>query len=212
MREKLSVNPWIGMWVRPRETIRAILNYNKSYLLLLLYWIYGFPLLLQLAQNMSLGDQYSAVSILVVAAIGGMLVGFIGINLGSLLFHWTGRWIGGAGSFQDVRAAVAWSSIPNAVSGLIWIIQIAMFGSKIFSLSFFSMPMVGMQVSVTYICSVISIVVMVWGIVILLKAIGEAQRFSAWKALLNVFLPFIVIFIGLKILMWLFMLIGGAVH
>jgi hypothetical protein len=212
MREKLSVNPWIGMWVRPRETIRAILNYNKSYLLLLLYWIYGFPLLLQLAQNMSLGDQYSAVSILAVAVIGGMLVGFIGINLGSLLFHWTGRWIGGAGSFQDVRAAVAWSSIPNAVSGLIWIIQIAMFGSKIFSLSFFSMPMVGMQVSVTYICSVVSIVVMVWGIVILLKAIGEAQRFSAWKALLNVFLPFIVIFIGLKILTWLFMLIGGAVH
>lgn len=212
MREKLSVNPWIGMWVRPRETIRAILNYNKSYLLLLLYWIYGFPLLLQLAQNLSLGDQYSAVSILAVAAIGGMLVGFIGINLGSLLFYWTGRWIGGAGSFQDVRAAVAWSSIPNAVAGLIWIIQIAMFGSKIFSLSFFSMPMIGMQVSVTYICSVVSIVVMVWGIVILLKAIGEAQRFSAWKALLNVFLPFIVIFIGLKILMWLLMLIGGAVH
>ncbi len=212
MRDKLSVNPWIGMWVRPRETIRAILSYNKSYLLLLLYWIYGFPLLLQLSQNLSLGDQYSAGGILAVAAIGAMLIGFIGINLGSLLFYWTGRWIGGAGSFHDVRAAVAWSSIPNVVAGLIWVIQALMFGSKIFSLSFFSMPMFGMQLSVTYICSVVSIIVMVWGIVILLKAIGEAQKFSAWKALLNVFLPFIVIFIGLKILMWLFMLIGGAVH
>jgi hypothetical protein len=212
MSEKLSVNPWIGMWVRPRETIRAILSYNKSYLLQVLYWIYGFPFLLQMAQNTSLGDQYSAGAILAVAAIGAIVVGFIGINLGSLLFYWTGRWIGGTGSFQDIRAAVAWSTIPNAISGIIWLIEIAMFGKTIFSLSFFGMPMFGMQLTVTYICSVVAIVVMVWGIIILLKAIGEAQRFSAWKALLNVFLPIIVVFIGLKLLMWLFMLIGGAVH
>ncbi len=212
MAEKVPVNPWIGMWIKPRETIRAILSYNKSYLLTLLYWIYGFPLILQFAQNFSLGDQMSLAYILGIALVGGFVVGFIGINLGALLFYWTGRWIGGLGSFQDVRAAVAWSSVPNIVSMAIWLTQIAMFGNKVFSLMFFNTPLVGIELTVTYFCSIISIVVMIWGIVILLKAIGEAQQFSAWKALLNVFLPFIVVFIGLKLLVWLFMLMTSAVH
>lgn len=212
MGEKLSVNPWIGMWVRPRETIRAILSYNKSYLLMLLYWIYGLPLLLQFAQNFSLGDQYSLGMILGGSAVLAILFGFIGINLGAWLFKVTGRWIGGAGSFQDVRAAVAWSSVPNVISIAIWLTQLAMFGNKVFSIMFFSMPLIGMELTVTYICSIISVVIMIWGLVILLKAIGEAQQFSAWKALLNVFLPFIVIFIGLKLLIWLYMLMTSAVH
>ena len=212
MGEKLSINPWIGMWVRPRETIRAILSYNKSYLLMLLYWIYGFPLILQVAQNLSLGDRFSLGVIIGTAAAGAIILGLIGINLGSLLFYWTGRWIGRKGSFQDIRAAVAWSSVPNIVATLIWLVQVALFGSKLFSLTFFEMPLAGMQLSVTYFCSVLSIAIMVWGVVILLKAIGEAQQFSAWKALLNVFLPFIVIFIGLRLLIWLFMLMSSAVH
>ena len=212
MGDKLTVNPWIGMWVRPRETIRAILSYNKSYLLILLYWLYGFPLILQFAQNISLGDKLSAGAILGIAAVGAIALGFIGMNLGAALFTWTGRWIGGSGSFQDIRAAVAWSSVPNVIAIAIWLIQLGVFGNKIFSLSFFAMPLVGMELTITYLCSIISIVIMVWGIVILLKAIAEAQQFSAWKALLNVVLPFIVIFIGLKVLVWLFMLIGSAGH
>jgi hypothetical protein len=212
MSEKLSVNPWLGMWVRPRETIRAILSYNKNYLLFLLYWIYGFPLSLQFAQNFSLGDRFSLGAIIGAAAIGGIFLGFIGITIGSWLFYKTGRWIGGTGSFQDVRAAVAWSSVPNIVGIAVWAVQVAMFGKNIFSVLFFSMPLVGMELSVTYICSIVSIALMIWGLVILLKAIGEAQRFSAWKALLNVFLPFIVIFIGLKLLVWLYMLLTSAVH
>jgi hypothetical protein len=50
---------------------------------------------------------------------------------------------------------------------------------------FYSMPLVGVELIVTYICSIVSVVIMIWGLVILLKAIGEAQQFSAWKALLK---------------------------
>ncbi len=212
MEEKLSINPWLGMWVRPRETIRAILSYNKSYLLALLYWIYGFPLLLQSAQNFYIGDRYSLPIIGMGAAIGAAIVGFIGINVSSALFYWAGRWMGGTGAFQDIRAAVAWAGVPNIASIVIWLIQVGMFGNKVFSIIFFGMPLGNMQLKVTYICSIVSIVIMIWGFVILLKSLGEAQRFSAWKALLNVFLPFIVIFIGLKVLTWLFMLVSSPMQ
>jgi hypothetical protein len=107
---------------------------------------------------------------------------------------------------------VAWSSVPNVVGIVIWLVQMALFGTKLFSITFLEMPLVGMQLSVTYFCSVLAVAIMIWGVVILLKAVGEAQQFSAWKALLNVFLPFIIIFIGLRLLVWLFMLLSGAVH
>lgn len=212
MGDKLSVNPWIGIWVRPRATLQAILAYNKSYLLPLLYWIYGMPLFLQAAQNMSLGERFPLGVILGGAVIGAFIIGFIGINLGALLFHWTGRWIGGVGSFKDVRAAVAWASVPHIVAIATWIVQVLMFGHNTFSLMFFKTPLVGTSFTIMYLCSIVSMVAMVWGVVILLKALGQAQQFSAWKALLNVFLPFVIIFIGLKLLIWLSMLMPSATH
>jgi hypothetical protein len=212
MGNKLSVNPWLGMWVRPHETIRAIIQYNTSYLLPLLYWIYGFPIALQLAQNMSMGDQASLLTILLSAVVGAIIIGALGINLGACLFYWTGRWIGGAGTFKEVRAAVAWSSVPSLVNLLIWCTQLAVFGKRIFTLMFLETSFVGAQLGLVFLISVIQIVATVWGVVMLLKALGEAQQFSAWKALLNVFLPLVVIFIGFKLLVWLFFLLTSGVH
>jgi hypothetical protein len=48
--------------------------------------------------------------------------------------------------------------------------------------------------------------------VIILKALGQVQGFSAWKALLNVIIPFLVIFVGVSILAWLFTMIAGTPH
>lgn len=212
MGEKLSVNPWTGIWVRPRETIRAILSYNKKYMLVLLYWLYGFPTTLQAVQNQSLGDQFSLLAILVVSALIAFLTGFLGVNISAWLFYKTGRWIGGVGSFHDLRAAVAWSSVPNVVAIAIWAVQIAMFGRQVFLSMFYTMPIVGPQLAVIYICSIVAIAVMIWGFIILLKSVGEAQQISAWKALLNVLLPIVIIVIALKLLTWLLMLFSAAAH
>ena len=212
MGEKLSVNPWTGIWVRPRETIRAILSYNKKYMLVLLYWLYGFPITLQAVQNNSLGTEYSEPAILVMSALVAFLTGFLGINITSWLFYKTGRWIGGVGSFHDLRAAVGWSSVPNIVAIALWAVQIAMFGRTVFLSMFYTMPLEGTQLTVIYLCSIVAIATMIWGFIILLKAVGEAQQFSAWKALLNVLLPIIVIVIALKLLTWLLMLFSATAH
>lgn len=212
MAGKLALNPWLSIWVRPRETIRAILQYNSGYLLPLLYWIYGFPLLLQCAQNLALGDKYSWTSIVGVAAVAAILVGLIGINISSALFYWTGRWIGGAGSFKEVRAAVAWSAVPSVVNIFIWAIQLTIFGGRLFTRLFAETPFVGVELAAVFLISVTQIVIAIWGFVILLKALAEAQQFSAWKALLNVFMPFIVIFIGVTLLSWIFSLLMSGVH
>jgi hypothetical protein len=207
---KLSMNPWTGMWVRPRETIRAIIQMNPNYMYPLLCFIYGFPMILQLAQNFSLGDRFPVAGILASALILAIVLGAVMINIGAALVSWTGKWIGGTGTFQQIRSAIAWSNMPSVVYIAIWLINVAVFGSRIFKKEFAEMTFVGHELSIIFITAVIQLVVAVWTLIILLKALGEVQGFSAWKALLNVMIPVVIVFGGISILAWLVSLMTGS--
>jgi hypothetical protein len=212
MAGKLSVNPWTGMWVRPRETIRAIVEFNPRYLFFLLCFIYGFPMMLQVAQNLSLGDRYPLAGIVIGGLILAVIAGAVMINVAGALFYWTGKWIGGTGSFLNVRAAVAWSNVPSLINALIWIVLMWEFGSRIFMKQFVNTPFVGGELAVIFFTSIIQVIIAIWAFIMLLKSLGEVQGFSAWKALLNVLIPIVVIFIGVSILGWLLSMIVGTPH
>ncbi|HEX2579305.1 MAG TPA: YIP1 family protein [Rhabdochlamydiaceae bacterium] len=212
MGEKPSINPWTGMWVRPRETIRAIIQTNPAYKFLLLCFIYGFPMALQLAQNFSLGSGYGMGAIVGGAAIIAIILGAIMINIAAALFSWTGKWIGGVGTYQQIRAAVAWSNMPSIVYIGIWAINLATFGIRVFRSDFVESTFVGNELSIIFFTAVVQVVVAVWAFIITLKALGEVQGFSAWKALLNILIPLFVIFIGVSILAWLFTFVTGTPH
>jgi hypothetical protein len=212
MGEKLSINPWTGMWVRPRETIRAIIQTNPGYKYPLLCFIYGFPMALQIAQNLSLGNSYSVAGIVAVAAIIAIILGAVMINIATALFTWTGKWIGGVGTYQQIRAAVAWSNMPSVVNIAIWAVNIATFGVRIFKSDFVESTFVGNELSIIFLTAVVQLFVAIWAFIITLKALGEVQGFSAWKALLNILIPIFVIFIGVSLLAWLFTLMTGTPH
>ncbi len=212
MGTKLSINPWTQMWVRPRETIRAIIQTNPGYMYPLLCFIYGFPMALQLAQNFSLGNSYSVVGIVIGSAILAILLGAIMINIATALFTWTGKWIGGVGTYQQIRAAVAWSNMPSVVNIGIWVINLAVFGVRIFRNDFVETQFAGNELSIIFMTALVQLVVAVWAFVITLKALGEVQGFSAWKALLNILIPIFVIFVGVSILAWFFTLMTGTPH
>jgi hypothetical protein len=51
----------------------------------------------------------------------------------------------------------------------------------------------------------------VWGFIILLHTLGEVQGFSAWKALVNVIIPVVIVVGAWLLLGWIFM--GtGSIH
>lgn len=210
MNDKLGMNPWLEIWVRPRQTIRAILNYNSGYLFPLLCWIYGFPMLLQAAQNLSLGDRFSMGAILIGCLVLAIVPGYLMINLMAGLLYWTGKWIGGKGSFEEVRGAVTWSSAPSVVTIAIWVINLLMFGKFVFSAGFVLMPIFGGQLAMVAIISILQLVVAIWAFIILLKTVAEAQLFSAWKGLLNVIIPLAIIFIGASLLVWFLSFVTGG--
>src|SRR5690348_11983702 len=136
MARKISRNPWLSIWVQPRETIREIIDADPKYKLPILYAFYGFPMAMSFAQSFSLCAQFPTWSIVVAALIVCALLGFIGVAISTWLLFVTGKWIKGKGNYQTIRAAVAWSNVPNAVTSLTWFVLLGIFGGQIFCRGF----------------------------------------------------------------------------
>ena len=97
----------------------------------------------------------AALTILVLYYIVAWWLGFVGRRV-----------LGGRGTTQEVRAAIAWSQVPNiAVLGLVLI----------------QLPFLQVQWLAGLMTAAI-LIVGIWGLVIGLKCLGEAHRFSAWRA------------------------------
>jgi hypothetical protein len=190
-----TLNPWLSMWMQPRATIQQIVDSNPERLVLVLAAIAGISRVLNRASLKSLGDIIEWPLIFLIAAILGPVAGIIGLYIGGALIHWTGKWIGGKGSPENIRAAIAWSSIPVIWALLLWIPEFALFGEELFTTK---MPTILASPSLTLLLfgfGIIELVIGIWTIVVSLKCIGQVQGFSAWKALGNMALSALVILI-----------------
>ena len=204
MAAQLNGNPWLEMWTHPRETIRSIVKYDPKYRFFWLSALYGLPLMFNIAQSFSLAERFSLIGVLLIAVILSVFVGMIGISIGSLLVFWTGRWIGGKSSYDNIRAAVAWSNVTNIVNLCVWLILLGVFGNEVFLSGFAQKVFAGYQSVIIFLVFLAQAVVAVWSFVILINGISEVQGFSNWKALLNIIIPFVMVVIVLWVLGWLF--------
>lgn len=201
MKEKLSFNPWLNIWIHPRKTVRAIVESNPNYRLVLLSAIYGFQYLLQSAQYFSLGQGTSLALILLFAVIFAIPAGYITFNVMSLFYYWIGKLIKGKGSFKEIRAATVWSSVPMVVTCLIWIILMVFHGNNLF-VAGYETQLTGGAAALSMSLGFVQLAIGIWGLVIFLHALGEVQGFSSWMALLNAVLAGIVVFILLFLVFW----------
>jgi hypothetical protein len=114
----------------------------------------------------------------------GAALGIVSLYLGGALWRWAGGILGGVASSVEVRAAIAWSSVPG-IAGEIILLFAILSGSPVPQATLGAMHVdPGF-----YKFIVVEGVLGVWGFVILLKTIGEVHRFSAWRALLAALIP-----------------------
>ncbi len=189
------LNPWVSMWTKPRATIQQIVDTDPERLVLVLAAIAGFSGGLDRASIQSMGDRWEWPTIFLIAATAGAISGLIGLYIGSALIRWTGNWMSGNASSQNIRAAMAWSSVPIIWALILWIPGLVLFGQELFTTE---TPIIDATPSLTFIFvgfGVIELTVGIWVFVVFLKCLGQVQGFSAWKALGNVFLAGLVIII-----------------
>lgn len=184
--------PWISILTDPKQTIQRIISYNPNYLLLMLSFIYGFPWILNLAQTASLGRSYPQMQIMIAAILVAIPIGYIAFSFFSFLYLWIGKLLQGKGTFLTIRSAVAWSNVPNAISIVIWIVFMMLFRNSLFNDATANVPGFSNYAMVAFI---IQLICSIWAFWILLHTLSYVQKFSLWKALLNIVLVFLICFI-----------------
>lgn len=206
--DNAELNPWFSIWMRPRETMRQILNTDPERQVLVLAAISGIGQTLNKASQRNLGDAIDVPVILFLALILGSIGGIIQLYISGALISWTGKWIEGQADSLQVRAALAWSSIPGIWLMLFWIPELALFGEEMFTEEMPVMESNSLLSNAFIALGLVSTIGAVWSIVVMLKCLAEAQGFNAWKALANIILAFCVVFLPLLAIGSLFIAIA----
>lgn len=203
-----TLNPWFSIWTRPRATIQQIVDTHPTRLVLLLAAVAGFSQFLDRAVMRNLGDRMEWPMILAIAAVAGPVLGIVGLYIGGALLRWTGGWLGGRASMEQVRAAIAWSSVPLIWALPLWIPELALFGQDLFTKATPRLDANPLLAVVLIGFGLVELIIGIWAIVVFLKCLGQVQGFSAWRALGNALLAFLIVFTAILVPI---LLIGGLV-
>lgn len=204
MNEK-SLNPWLSMWIHPKETIQQIISSSESdKWVFLLAMIAGFSQSLDRASMKNLGDTVSVSQIILGSLVAAPFVAWITLYIGGGLIKWTGKWFGGQSSSENIRVALAWSGVPIVWALILWIPEYFLFGKELFTTD---TPTIVENAGIFYMFCAVEFVIGCWALIVLLKSLSQVQGFSAWKALGNllasvsvVILPIILIIVAVALL------------
>lgn len=203
------LNPWTAIFTRTRAVMRQILDRDPSRGVHLLAIAGGIVETLGSDLRFLAHLGLPLASIVAVKAITGAMAGLLALYVGSGLLLLTGRWLGGKGSFVEVRAATAWSNVPALWSALLWLPLLGYLGTEALNLNVDALRSDPVGLLLLVPIGVAGFVLLVWRIVIYCKCLGEAHRFSAWHGLGAALIACLLVGIPLAILVTLALAIGG---
>src|SRR5689334_21612568 len=114
--------PWIAIWMSPRETIRKIVNRDPTQQVIMIAALAGALVMLNTMLGAALGFTPTPLPPVLVPYMPiltfaspflGAAFGIMGLYLSAFMMEWIGRALGGQGDAASVRAAVAWSEVPQ---------------------------------------------------------------------------------------------------
>ena len=180
------------MWLKPRQTIEHVLATQprqRVWLLASLGAIAGFA-----GQILGFGltSQLFDWRVLLALVVAGVIYGIVSLYPAALVFGWIGRLLGGRASLVDLRAVLAWSTIPS-ILGLIVVTGILV------ALAFFGGDGVVAANRLSLLLRVIVGLCGLWSFVVLLLMLSRVLGFGFWRALatymLGLILPFLIAFV-----------------
>lgn len=171
-------NPFVSICLKPRQTIRAIVKSNPEKYITSLAVITGICEALDEFITEEAFDDIWFVGVLI-ALVAGPFIGILSLHIGSAFQNWIAHQFGGIGSALEMRAVIAWSSVPIIVSAVLWIPHIL-----IVSISYAvgNPSILDTFLPLFIIFGLIDIVMVLWSFYIYIQCFAEVQGFSGWKA------------------------------
>lgn len=173
-------SPWRTVWFSPRLTIRRVLSteprpgWRAVIALAALHQILASLQVDPVEGTFSVGRSMMPAIIAALQVVGGVLVG-------PFLLAFIGSWLGGEADADDIRHAVAWSYVPHAIAGLLWIPILIAFGG----------PPAGAtpKGAAQWIAGLLVLVILacaLWTLVLEVIMVAEVQHFAIWRAVIGI--------------------------
>ncbi|MEZ5315497.1 MAG: Yip1 family protein [Chlamydiales bacterium] len=185
----INLHPWYSVWISPRKTMQSLLKAHSKKTLVWLALIQGGLCSLTIFPSpwqMVFFDKklFFYLFFLTKQLILGGILGLAHLYLGGWLYKITGSWLGGNGSFIDLKCAVGWSNYPFIIAQLT---------------SYLGMWTI-FTPQIQLLFSLITVLIIIWAFVILVNLIGEAHHVSNSKGFLILAIGWILLFTLLMIM------------
>jgi hypothetical protein len=187
------MNPWVSVWLSPRATIRQVVAENPNRSLWWLASVYGFSSLLNGFQSLMLGFTMPLVALLLLAAVLSPIWGYLFFTIWGGIVSFTGKWLKGAGTFKEVRAAYSWSCVPLIANIPLWIMLSFFFGQALFANFAQTQILTQGQVSFLFLVLIIRIGAAIWSLILYINMLAEVQAFSVLRAIGNILISGLIL-------------------
>lgn len=193
---------WLLVWFRPRYTIRRFLDSERPLRhSVAISMIAGAFNALQRASERGIGDKYGIGELVPLSVLFGCAIGFVFYYLASMVLKATGKWLGGQGTSADLRVALTRGvNAPTILLGLLWLLQLLALGREVGAGDDSVFDIFSFRDRLEFLFAVINFILAIWILVIALKAIGEAHRFSAGKAFLCTLIPGLILVLAITVI------------
>ena len=187
MSEKKSKSIFRSM-VDPRGFMRRVLELQKRSTWYIAFFV-GVVWLFDRALQYQLGFYCSSKWIVLFSVIFGVAAGYLYLYLTSWILYWTGKIFKGKADFNKVYLAFVWSRMPVFFVMISWFSLVALLHEGAFTnvLIYTGLPFI--------VPSLIWIQILFgfWSFILLFHTVGEVQEFSAWVAIWNVLLTYLIL-------------------
>ncbi|MBI3616194.1 MAG: YIP1 family protein [Candidatus Omnitrophica bacterium] len=179
------MNPWISIWLKPRQTIRQIVDSNPRRFVRLLAIGGGIASMLMGSLPIILEAKVLFPVVVLLALVFGTLFGISGLYLFGWLYRWVGSWLGGQATLIETRAVVAWAQVPTVWVFGLWLALLLACGRDLWIKQKEAAPLSALFVGILILAYILAAVCR---FVVTFKGLAEVHRFSDWKGLGTVFI------------------------
>ena len=185
------------IWTSPRQVFKFINDNQYGKYVAVLLMLMGISKAFDKAISKHMGDTTSFWEIIAFCVLGGAIFGWISYCIYAALVSWTGRWLKAEGNTQSILRALAYASIPAAVGVVLFILPIVIYGKEVFK-SDGNLESADILSNVFVYGSIfLQLALGIWSIFLTVIGTSEVQKLSIGKSILNLLLPFFVIFLPL---------------
>ncbi|MES2693915.1 MAG: Yip1 family protein [Verrucomicrobiota bacterium] len=204
-------SPYLSIWTSPRVTVRSLVQNGPTIDIPIIACLGGVAGSLDRSLDTDLADKMEFLPFLGLTFFVGSLGGLITLYLGSFFVSFTGGWLKGRGSLEQIRTALAWSSVPKAFSLFPWAVLIALGGRELFQSPDETLEVMSIDTLLTVASMMVIIVVSnIWSLILACQTLAEVQQFqSGWRAFLNLIAAGLIIVVPLVLLFSAILIASG---